>query len=61
MTSELDIYPDRKLASEESFRRLESFLRSEIKRIEDDPQVGLEYLYGTGMYDRQGHLKPEFA
>lgn len=50
-----------RLETEESFARIENYIRSEIETVQADPQIGREYLYRTGMYERNGQLKPEFA
>lgn len=55
------VYKDGKLETEESFRQLEKFMRDEIRRVESNPDAAREYLYRTGMYDKHGKLKPEFA
>ena len=31
-----------------------------VKKAKEDPQYGLELLYGTGMYTKAGRLKKEF-
>lgn len=50
-----------RLETEESFERMEKYIRSEIENVKTDPTVGRDYLYRTGMYERNGQLKPEFA
>lgn len=49
------------LETDESFEQIEAFIVSEIEAIKKDPDKGRTYLYKTGMYDKDGHVKPEFV
>jgi len=35
-------------------------IKKVVKKAKEDPQYGLELLYGTGMYTKAGRLKKEF-
>lgn len=50
-----------RLETEEAFVKMEEYIRSEIEVIKTDPKLGVEYLYKTGMYDKQGRIKKEFV
>lgn len=56
-----EVFKDGKLESDESFEAMKLFIQEEISLVKEDPQVGVKYLYKTGMYDKKGQLKPEFA
>lgn len=50
-----------RLETEESFAKVEKYIRSEIENVKANPKVAREYLYKTGMYERNGKVKSEFA
>ena len=51
----------KRLETESDFDKLKLYIRSEIESVKQNPSVGREYLYKTGMYERNGELKKEFA
>ena len=50
----------KRLETAESIKDLERYMRSQIEVVRKNPDVAREYLYGTGMYDHYGQVKPEF-
>lgn len=51
----------KRLETEPDFEKLKSHIRSQIDAVMENPELGREYLYKTGMYERDGKLKEEFV
>lgn len=49
-----------RLVTDEDFKSFEAYVRKETERVRDNPELASKQLYRTGMYDKQGRLKPEF-